>query len=222
MTPDPFFEAAIDAGAILTGFYATFLVFRIQREAEYYRSKGKQQFSASLLLLILGMSVTAVMCVGFPLLRLANPEFASVGALKSNIVVRGFIASGILAAGYFLIELIHYRIILYDPPLESTEDVGQVKKVDRIKISKRTLQSRWWKTQEKETLEKIEIPLHRQDRPETPSTPDPVQYVLIPGPPKRLVFQYDSNPYEWWTALFFIGWACRVISNSISLFGVSL
>jgi hypothetical protein len=31
-----FFGAVVDAGAILAGFCSTFLVFRIQREANYY------------------------------------------------------------------------------------------------------------------------------------------------------------------------------------------
>jgi len=35
-----FYEAALTAGAITSGFIGTFLAFRIQREAGYYRQVG--------------------------------------------------------------------------------------------------------------------------------------------------------------------------------------
>ena len=35
-----FFESALNAGAILTGFCGTFLVFRIEREAGFFRAPG--------------------------------------------------------------------------------------------------------------------------------------------------------------------------------------
>src|SRR5437667_344489 len=36
-----FFQSVLTAGAIISGFCGSFLVFRIQREAEYYRVPGK-------------------------------------------------------------------------------------------------------------------------------------------------------------------------------------
>src|SRR5271170_1588768 len=74
-----FFAASLNVGAILAGFCATFLSFRIQREAGYYRApdgKGKDTFSnlshftASLLLLSLATLWTAVCGIVFPLLAL--------------------------------------------------------------------------------------------------------------------------------------------------------
>ena len=37
MVSDQLFPAALSAGAILSGFCGTFLTFRVQREANYYR-----------------------------------------------------------------------------------------------------------------------------------------------------------------------------------------
>ena len=69
-----FYEAVINAGAILAGFCSTFLVFRIQRESNYYRQSalsyeqgkakdiyiGLTHFTSSFLLIILAATVSMV------------------------------------------------------------------------------------------------------------------------------------------------------------------
>ena len=88
------------------------LVFRIQREAEYYRGGNcrkdrQQQFSASFALLILGILASAWFSVIRPLFHLAG-----LACIDLTSVVGGIIASVILVGGYFLTELLHYRIVL--------------------------------------------------------------------------------------------------------------
>jgi hypothetical protein len=116
-----FFRDIIGAGAIIAGFCGTFLAFRIQREANYFRQPdvnseevgkdiyiGLTQFTSSFLLIILATAV-AVIC-GFLI-----PLFGLTGRLGGLITPR-FAASGLVAAlvllvGYFLDELLHYEII---------------------------------------------------------------------------------------------------------------
>lgn len=124
MTIEPlrFFEAIINAGAILAGFCGTFLAFRIQREANYYRQpvldyeKGKAKdifiglthFTSAFLLLML-----ATVCAFFfgfiiPLLAIAGSSWALA---QITLVVSGLIASLVFVIAYFLDELIHYRVL---------------------------------------------------------------------------------------------------------------
>jgi hypothetical protein len=122
---EAFYSAALTAGAIVSGFIGTFLTFRIQREANYYRqpvldfntekardvSVGRSRFPVSLVLLLLG----AMCSVGFglllPLAALAEPARFSVSA---PLIVSGLIASVVLVAGYFFAEVYHYRMLRID------------------------------------------------------------------------------------------------------------
>jgi hypothetical protein len=121
VSPEQFFAAALSAGAILCGFCGTFLSFRIQREAGYYRQValdfekqkardiyiGKTHFTSSFLLLCLATVCSAVCGFAFPLLALNG----TVWAANRGLVVGGMIAALILLAAYFAAELVHYGIL---------------------------------------------------------------------------------------------------------------
>lgn len=117
-----FFGAVLSAGAILSGFCGTFLAFRIQREASYYRQPvvdfheemgkdifiGRTHFSSAFLLLVLATVCSGTFGFVFPLLSLYGLRwFAS----QAGLVVGGVIASLVLLAAYFVDELIHYQIV---------------------------------------------------------------------------------------------------------------
>jgi hypothetical protein len=130
---DQFFQSVIEAGAIMAGFCGTFLVFRIQREADYYRNpsdgyQGKQHFTSSFLLLILATSIVAVAGVLLPLLHLSGVRCR---CLTPEVVVAGFLAVMFLLAGYFVDELFHYRIILrnWRPKQSGIQDTGRGRRV---------------------------------------------------------------------------------------------
>jgi hypothetical protein len=120
--PNVFFSAALSAGAILSGFCGTFLAFRIQREAAYYRQavadyhegKGKDvylgltHFTSAFLLLVLATACAAVFGVVLPLLALGGS--ASVVG-RHGLVIGGIFAALLLLAAYFIDELLHYGII---------------------------------------------------------------------------------------------------------------
>jgi hypothetical protein len=119
---DLFFGAALSAGAILSGFCGTFLAFRIQREASYYRQAavdfhegtgkdifvGLTHFSSAFLLLVLATLFSGTFGFVFPLLALYGSRWF---VFHAGLVVGGMIASLLLIAAYFVDELIHYRII---------------------------------------------------------------------------------------------------------------
>jgi hypothetical protein len=96
----------IAAGAIVAGFCATFLQFRLQREATYYR-KGKQLFSSSFLLIILATLMALFFGVVLPLIRLSG---IGQNLIRVQSVVAGLLDSIILLLFYFLDEFIHYNI----------------------------------------------------------------------------------------------------------------
>ncbi len=113
-----FFAASLNVGAILAGFCATFLSFRIQREAGYYRSpdgSGKDTFSnlshftASLLLLLLATLCTAVCGIVLPLLALVG----SGPWISPRLIVGGVIGGLLLLAAYFVTELRHYDVFKF-------------------------------------------------------------------------------------------------------------
>ena len=125
MTPvtlETFFGSVLSAGAILSGFCGTFLVFRIQREAAYYRQpvvdyheeKGKDvfigltHFTSAFLLLVLATVCSATFGFVFPLLALSGSAWISA---RPGLVVGGMVAALLLIAAYFLDELIHYQIL---------------------------------------------------------------------------------------------------------------
>jgi len=129
MTPDQltaFYEAALTAGSILFGFVGTFLSFRIQREANYYRQPvldfrsgedegsgqdvevGLSHFTSSLALIILAGLGAMIFGMVLPLAALAQLK-ATVSSPES--IVAGIVGSLALVVGYFLDELFHYRII---------------------------------------------------------------------------------------------------------------
>jgi len=117
-----FFESIVGAGAILCGFCGTFLTFRIQREASYYRQPvadfqsgeskdvyiGLTHFSGAFLLLILGTLSATVFGFLLPLLALAGCVWIRT---QPNLVVGGLVGTLILIAAYFWAELIHYGIL---------------------------------------------------------------------------------------------------------------
>ena len=122
ITSETFFVSMLNAGAILSGFCGTFLVFRIQREAAYYRQpavdyhedKGKDvyigltHFTSAFLLLVLATVCSATFGFVFPLLALSGCEWVSA---NPGFVVGGMIATLLLIAAYFLAELIHCEIL---------------------------------------------------------------------------------------------------------------
>src|SRR5262245_60816594 len=117
-----FFAAVLSAGAILSGFCGTFLAFRIQREAAYYRQPavdfksgtgkdipiGLTHFSSAFLLLVLATSCSATFGFIFPLLALSGCGWL---ASRPRLIVGGMLAALVLVGAYFLDELVHYRIL---------------------------------------------------------------------------------------------------------------
>ncbi len=124
MHTDPlsFYESIIAAGTILSGFCGTFLAFRIQRDATYYRQPvlsfergeakdihvGLTHFTSTFLLLILGTVSSTVFGFLLPLIALAG-----CARLLANpgFVVGGLVGTLILIAAYFVDELIHCSIL---------------------------------------------------------------------------------------------------------------
>jgi hypothetical protein len=114
-----YLAACLSAGAILTGFCGTFLSFRIQREANYYRQPvldfesetakdvviDRTHFSSPFLLLIIG----TLMASGFgfisPLLAISGIDVSKM------VIVSGMIAAMVTILGYFVCELVHYRVL---------------------------------------------------------------------------------------------------------------
>jgi hypothetical protein len=123
-TYDPLtlYGALLSAGAIITGFCGTFLSFRIQREASYYRQpavdfatgSGKDvfvnltHFSSGFLLLSLASLGACIFGVVFPLLGLAGVIWFLA---RAGAAVAGVIGSLVLLVSYFVDELVHYRIL---------------------------------------------------------------------------------------------------------------
>ena len=117
-----FFASVIGAGAILSGFCGTFLAFRIQREANYYRQPvlsydegkakdvliGLTHFTHGFLLLLLATACALVFGFLIPLFALAQMRFA---LHATGPVVGGLVAAVVFLAAYFIAELAHYHII---------------------------------------------------------------------------------------------------------------
>jgi hypothetical protein len=116
-----FFTSVISAGAILTGFAGTFLQFRIQREANYYRQPalsyeksdavdvyiGKSHFTSSFLLIMVATILALISGFTLPLLALADVlSFAT-----PKMVSSGLLASLVFLVGYFCAEMVHYGIL---------------------------------------------------------------------------------------------------------------
>ncbi|SRR6266481_802200 len=119
-----FYEAALTAGAILSGFNGTFISFRIQREANYHRQPvtkfdemacsgkgqdayiGRSRFNSSFLLIIIGTLCSMIFGVFLPLFALANRYDPGPGRILAGIA-----ASTVLVMAYFFDELIHYEIV---------------------------------------------------------------------------------------------------------------
>ena len=115
---EAFYEGALTAGSVFAGFIGTFLSFRIQREANYYRQPvpgcdgkkdvylGLSQFPVSLLLILLGAVCALIWGVCFPLLALAHQFVVSPAT-----VLAGLAACVCFVFSYFVAELFHYEII---------------------------------------------------------------------------------------------------------------
>ena len=120
--PQGFYAAVLTAGAILTGFAGTFLQFRIQREASYYRQPavsfeearakdvfiGLTHFTAAFLLITLSALMSVIFGFALPLLTLAEmaPLFVT-----PKVVTVGLLSALLPLLGYFFAELTHYRIL---------------------------------------------------------------------------------------------------------------
>lgn len=114
-----YYGACLSAGAILTGFCGTFLSFRIQREATYYRQPvcdynvgegkdiflGLSHFSSPFLLLILGTLLSAGFGFICPLLAISG------FAISKSWIVAGILAALVTILGYFACELVHYGVL---------------------------------------------------------------------------------------------------------------
>jgi hypothetical protein len=108
-----FIEAALTAGSILTGFVGTFLNFRIQREASYYRSPenpntDQQHFGASFFLIIFAAVSSAIFGVALPLFALMPGHYF---VIQPEMILAGILGSIVIVIAYFFAELFHYRII---------------------------------------------------------------------------------------------------------------
>jgi hypothetical protein len=121
-----FYEAALTAGSILSGFIGTFLNFRIQREANYYRQPvlnfrpdckeglgqdvpvGLSHFTSSFALIILASVSSVFFGVFWPLAALAQwGRFMTSPAP----ILGGIVWSIVLVGAYFADELFHYQIV---------------------------------------------------------------------------------------------------------------
>lgn len=128
-----FFQDIISAGAILAGFCSTFLAFRIEREAQYYRQPvlsygrgdardiyiGLAHLTSSFLLISLAAVFSIVFGFLLPLFALAG---ASGGFISPALVVGGLVAALVLLAGYFVSEMWHLGIL---PPKPLAEDARE-------------------------------------------------------------------------------------------------
>jgi sterol desaturase/sphingolipid hydroxylase (fatty acid hydroxylase superfamily) len=117
-----FYESVLGAGAILSGFCGTFLSFRIQREALYYRQPalsyelgdakdvfvGRTHFTSAFLPLVLGTLCSVIFGFLLPLFGIAGLSWAP---REARVVVGGLTAALVLIAAYFFDELVHYRIL---------------------------------------------------------------------------------------------------------------
>ena len=113
------YAALLSAGAILTGFCGTFLSFRLQREASYYRQPavdfetgnsrdiviGLTHFTSSFLLLIIATLLAVVFGFILPLLALLRVS------IHPEWIVSGMLAAVIFVVGYFVCELVHYGVL---------------------------------------------------------------------------------------------------------------
>lgn len=122
MNADVTYAAALTAGSILTGFVGIFLNFRIEREANYFRSPGscvrnQQHFTTSLFLIIIAALSSVVFGVLLPLLALVEPS----KAVRPATIAAGIVASIVLIGAYFIDELVHYEI-LWHPDKEKGKD----------------------------------------------------------------------------------------------------
>jgi len=109
--PQGFYAAVLTAGVILTGFAGTFLQFRIQREASYYRQPavsfeearakdvfiGLTHFTAAFLLITLSALMSVIFGFALPLLTLAEmaplfvtPKVVTVGLLSALLPLLGY------------------------------------------------------------------------------------------------------------------------------------
>ena len=155
--PETFYAAALSAGAILSRFCGTFLSFRIQREAAYYRqpaldySTGKAKdvfinlshFTSSFLLLISASLLAVIFGVVLPLLALGGVLWIET---TPKLVISGLISTIVFIIGYFVCELVHYGILnrrlLNDP-----KEWGRARKTVSVTVLSAVLASLviWWR-----------------------------------------------------------------------------
>ena len=117
-----FFDAVLNAGAILSGFCGTFLTFRIQREANYYRQPalsydhgkakdvaiGLTRFTSAFFLIVLATGCAFLFGFILPLFAVAGTSWI---LSQPNLIVAGLVTTQGLLFGYFWAELSHYKIL---------------------------------------------------------------------------------------------------------------
>lgn len=99
----------------MAGFIGTFLVFRIQREAGYFRQPGPDgddaknlsHLTPSFLPLLLAAGCASIFGVGLPLWALGAGWNGQSGR---GWIVGGLFASMLLVATYVAVEMVHYDI----------------------------------------------------------------------------------------------------------------
>jgi hypothetical protein len=128
-----FFQSVLTAGAIISGFCGSFLVFRIQREAEYYRVPRKhwnqQHFTPSLLLLSVATIGAFIFGVCLPLLALAK---ACAPLCLRPLIAAGLIWSVFTLGAYIVDELVHYRILYPVKKVRFTENATWLRRIIKL------------------------------------------------------------------------------------------
>ena len=133
-----FFQTVLAAGAILSGFCGTFLSFRIGRESNYYRQPALSfeqegavdifidltHFTSAFFLLILASLCAVVFGFLLPLLAIAGWSWALA---RPELTVGGLVAAVVLLMGYFLDELVHYKILRFDRLIHDAKEWGDEK-----------------------------------------------------------------------------------------------
>jgi hypothetical protein len=154
--PHSFFEAVFAAGAILSGFCGTFLSFRLQREANYYRQPAldfKTQkavdivvnlthFTSAFCLLILATLCATIFGFVLPLFAISGSAWLLA---RHWLVVAGLVATQILLVAYFLAELRHYKILRHRLANDKREEDGQKPiAIGAISFALAAFPAVWW------------------------------------------------------------------------------
>ncbi len=100
-----FYSAMLTVASILAGFYGTFLSFRLQREAQFFRNRRQQHTTPSLLVLVMGIVMLGWFGIWQPL------SFFAGRVVSQESTIRGVVTALLLGVAYFVLELLHYEIL---------------------------------------------------------------------------------------------------------------